>query len=200
MADEESEQKIETDTKAHEPAPVDVQTQNEKRIEELTSDIKRLQADFDNFKKRTEKEWSERSRFANKKLVSDLLPLLDSFDKALDDAKNNGNIDSIRLGLKGLHKQLLQILQREGLKEIDTKGRFDPFMHEALMREVREDVEDGKILEVFQKGYAIDGKAIRPARVKVAKKKELEELESEEENDIQDSQINKEEEEERGDE
>lgn len=200
MAEEQSEQKGEVDTKADEPAPVDVQTLNEKRIEDLTNDIKRLQADFDNFKKRTEKEWTERSRFANKKLVSDLLPLLDSFDKALEDAKDNGSLDSIRQGLKGLHKQLLQILQREGLKEIDTKGRFDPFMHEALMSEEKEDVEDGKILEVFQKGYAVDGKALRPARVKVAKKREPEELEREKESDIQDNKINKKEEEERGDE
>ena len=201
LADEETEQLKETAKTDSGPAPVEEQAPQEKRVAELTNDLKRLQADFDNFKKRTEKEWTERSRHANRKLVSDLLPLLDSFDKALEDANDNDDVESLRQGLRGLHKQLLQILQREGLKEIDTKGRFDPFLHEALMREEREDVEDGKILEVYQKGYAIEGKALRPARVKVAKKKEPEETPSEKGTDIHDNQIDKtEEDEERGEE
>ena len=201
MADEEIEQLKETAKPDSGPAPVKEQVPQEKRVAELTNDLKRLQADFDNFKKRTEKEWTERSRHANRKLVSDLLPLLDSFDKALEDANDNDDVESLRQGLRGLHKQLLQILQREGLKEIDTKGRFDPFLHEALMREEREDVEDGKILEVYQKGYAIEGKALRPARVKVATKKEPEETPSEKGTDAHYNQIDKtEEDEERGEE
>ena len=201
LADEEIEQLKETAKPDSGPAPVKEQVPQEKRVAELTNDLKRLQADFDNFKKRTEKEWTERSRHANRKLVSDLLPLLDSFDKALEDANDNDDVESLRQGLRGLHKQLLQILQREGLKEIDTKGRFDPFLHEALMREEREDVEDGKILEVYQKGYAIEGKALRPARVKVATKKEPEETPSEKGTDAHYNQIDKtEEDEERGEE
>ena len=199
MADEEIEQLKETAKPDSGPAPVKEQVPQEKRVAELTNDLKRLQADFDNFKKRTEKEWTERSRHANRKLVSDLLPLLDSFDKALEDANDNDDVESLRQGLRGLHKQLLQILQREGLREMDTKGRFDPFLHEALMREEREDVEDGKILEVYQKGYAIEGKALRPARVKVATKKEPEETPSEKGTDAHYNQIDKtEEDEERG--
>ncbi|MBN1677843.1 MAG: nucleotide exchange factor GrpE [Candidatus Thermoplasmatota archaeon] len=142
--------------------------QKDKRIAELTEDLKRVQADFENYKKRVEKDWSERSRLATQKLMTDLLPVLDSFDKALehqngpDDPKNSGK------GVEGLHKQLVQVLLREGLSEIGAEGRFDPFLHEALMREEREDVEDGQILEVYQKGYRIGPKPIRPARVKVA--------------------------------
>lgn len=141
----------------------------EMRIEELTSDLKRVQADFENYKKRTEKEWTERSRITTQRLMTDLLAVLDSFDKALVDENDSEDPEVLRNGLEGLHKQLLQVLQREGLREIRAEGRFDPFLHEALMMEEREDVEDGQILEVYQKGYLIGSKPIRPARVKVAK-------------------------------
>ncbi|OGS42916.1 MAG: nucleotide exchange factor GrpE [Euryarchaeota archaeon RBG_16_62_10] len=144
----------------------------EKQIRELTDDLKRLQADFDNFKKRIDKELGERIRLANQRLITDLLAVLDSFDKALEDAKGNGDPASLRTGLERLHKQLFQALQREGLREIRAEGKFDPFMHEAVMREEREDAVDGEILEVFQKGYAIGPKAIRPSRVKVAQRRE----------------------------
>jgi len=163
-----------SETKEAEQTAKDLLDAKDKEIAELTDTLKRLQAEFENFKKRNEKDWSERVKVANLQLMVDLLPVLDSFDKALEDSKNIGNADSIRKGLEGLHKQFLRTLQRDGLKEVSTKGKFDPFMHEALMREEREDLEDGEILEVFQKGYMLNSKPIRPARVKVAKKKEAE--------------------------
>jgi molecular chaperone GrpE len=134
--------------------------------------LKRLQAEFENFKKRSEKDWAGRMRLANQRLITDLLPVLDSFDKAFEESRNDCDSAEFKKGLEGLRKQLLQILQREGLKEIKADGKLDPFMHEALMREEREDADDGKILEVFQKGYTLNSVPIRPARVKVAKKKE----------------------------
>ena len=165
-----------------------------KEIAELTDTLKRLQAEFENFKKRNEKDWTERVRVANQQLMADLLPVLDSFDKAIADAKNNGDAASIRKGLEGLHKQFLKTLQRDGLKEISTEGKFDPFMHEALMREEREDLEDGDILEVFQKGYMLNSRPVRPARVKVAKKKEEdpEDLRGKEGPEAHDNHINEE--------
>ncbi len=166
----------------------------EKQIAELTDDLKRLQAEFDNFKKRTEKEWKERARLANQTLIADLLPILDSFDKAIENAKNNGDATALRKGLESLYKQLLQTLQREGLREIRADGRFDPFMHEAVMREEREDAEDGRILEIFQKGYAIGPKAIRPTKVKVAKRREPEEASRELVTESRDNQHTQEEE------
>jgi len=166
----------------------------EAEIAELTDTLKRLQAEFENFKKRNEKDWSEKVKVANQQLIVDLLPVLDSFDKALEDAENNGNAGTIKKGLDGLHKQFLRTLQRNGLKEISTEGKFDPFVHEALMREEREDLDDGDILEVFQKGYMLNSKPIRPARVKVAKKKEEEpeDLRGEEGQEDHDNQINEE--------
>jgi len=173
LADEvakEAEAPVEGETRSGQPE--DQIAARDKRIGELTDDLKRLQAEFDNFKKRSEKEWAERSKLATQRLITDLLAVLDSFDKAIEDAKKNCDGTSIRAGLEKLHRQLFQTLQREGLKEIKTDGRFDPFVHEALMREEREDADEGKILEVYQKGYALGSKALRPAKVKVAKRKE----------------------------
>jgi len=187
LADEETGKANQPDESAKDLATVDELATPEKRIAELTNDLKRLQADFDNYKKRSEKEWAERSKTANQRLMTELLPILDSFDKAIEDAGKNGSAQSIKEGLKGLHKQLLQALQREGLKEISTKDKFDPFMHEAMMREEKEGSEDGKILEVYQKGYAIGNRAIRPAKVKVARKKEPEEAPDKETVEIHDN-------------
>jgi molecular chaperone GrpE len=136
--------------------------------------LKRLQAEFENFKKRSEKDWAGKVKLANQRLITDLLPVLDSFDKALEESRKEFDSAAFKKGLEGLRKQFLQVLQREGLKEIKAEGMLDPFMHEALMREEREDADDGKILEVFQKGYTLNSVPIRPARVKVAKKKEQE--------------------------
>lgn len=148
----------------------------DKEIAELTDTLKRLQAEFENYKKRQEKDWAERIKLANHSLVSNMLAVLDSFDKALEDAERNDDPASLRKGLEGLRRQFLQTLQKEGLKEIGTDGKFDPFVHEALMREERDDVEDGTILEVFQKGYTLGQRTLRPARVKVAKLREPEDL------------------------
>jgi len=175
-ADEEAPQEIPVEAK-EEQEPEDPLRKKDKEIAELTDTLKRLQAEFENYRKRNEKEWAERVRQANQRLITDLLPLLDSFDKALAEAKDSSDSASYSKGLEGLRKQFLQTLQREGLKEIRAEGRLDPFMHEALMREEREDAEDGKILEVFQKGYTLHSRPIRPARVKVAKRKESEEPE-----------------------
>lgn len=191
MADESAED----DTVAEQASPKrpeadDPLAAKDRRIAELTDDLRRLQADFENYKKRSDKERSERSRLATQRLITDLLPVLDSFDKALGDNKEERDADQLRKGIEGLHRQLLQTLQREGLREIKAEGKFDPFMHEALMREEREDAEDGEILEVFQKGYAMGQNPIRPARVKVAKAKVHEKHEVEEHHDNEDNHNN----------
>jgi len=152
-----------------EPDPL---AERDRTIADLTATLRRLQAEFENYKKRTEREWSERVRLAGERVIADLLPILDTFDKALEDAGNNGDAKSLKKGLESIHKQLTQILQREGLREVDAKHKFDPFAHEAMMREEKEGVEDGKVLEVFQKGYALGPKVIRTAKVKVAAKRE----------------------------
>jgi molecular chaperone GrpE len=195
-SDEDTRQEAQAEREPVEQAS-DETMKKDREIAELTDTLKRLQAEFENFRKRNDKDWTERVKIANQQLMADLLPVLDSFDKALEDAKNNGNAVAIKKGLEGLHKQFVKTLQRNGLKEISTAGKFDPFVHEALMREEREDLDDGDILEVFQKGYTLNSRPIRPARVKVAKKKEgPEDLRGKEGPDVHDNQIDEDTEEE----
>lgn len=162
--------------KAEETPPPDPVAERDRRIEDLTDDLKRLQAEFENYKKRVAKEGSERSRVGAEAVVRDLLAVMDTFDKALEDAGKNDYPKQLRKGLEGIHRQLLQTLQRQGLREIETDGAFDPFEHEAMNREERDDVEDGSILEVYQKGYALGAKVIRTAKVRVSKTPETDEV------------------------
>lgn len=182
MADEDELGATETEEESEAP-PADPVAERDRRIEELTDDLKRLQAEFENYKKRAAKEGAERSRAGAEDVVRDLLAVMDTFDKALEDAEKNGYPEPLLKGLHGIHRQLLQALRRQGLREVRTDGGFDPFEHEAMMREEREDGEDGTILEVYQKGYALGSKVIRTAKVKVSKRAEKEEV-----HDTQESQ------------
>ncbi|MGB2581358.1 MAG: nucleotide exchange factor GrpE [Thermoplasmata archaeon] len=157
----------------------DVLTAKDRQIQELTDTLKRTQAEFENYKKRVNREWSEKSKLAGERIVGDILAVLDTFDKALERADGADDATAQSNGLEGIHKQLLQILQRTGLKEIDTRAPFDPFMHEALMREEQDDGDDSTILEVFQKGYMMGAKVIRTAKVKVSANKRRDEVEAE---------------------
>lgn len=154
------------------PAPTDRPEDRDAKIEELTGDLKRLQAEFENFKKRSQKETAERSRSGAEALMYDLLAVLDTYDKAFDEVERSDDPETLRKGFKGIHRQLMQILQRQGLREVRTDGRFDPFEHEAIMREERDDIEEGRVLEVYQKGYLMGPRVIRTAKVKVSKAKE----------------------------
>jgi molecular chaperone GrpE len=136
-----------------------------REYDELTDTLKRLQAEFENYKKRADREWNERMRLACERLVSDLLPVLDAFDKAVEGTKADDGIIS-------LHRKLLGTLERAGLKEVDCSGRLDPFVHEVLMTEQTMEGEDGAIAEVFQKGYYLGPKVIRSAKVKVLRREE----------------------------
>ncbi|UCE45222.1 MAG: nucleotide exchange factor GrpE [Methanobacteriota archaeon] len=138
------------------------------RIEELEDTVKRTQAEFENYKKRIEREWAERTRMAGERVIIEMLPVLDTLDKAVEGARGGSESESQEAGLEGIRRQLVQTLQRAGLKEIRTDVPFDPFVHEALMREEANGDDAGKILEVFQKGYTLGPKVLRAARVKVS--------------------------------
>ena len=138
----------------------------DKRVAELTDLVKRTQAEFENYRKRVEREWTERSILAAERVIVDLLAIIDTLDTAIEGTQKSAKVQAT--GLEGIRKQLMQVLQRSGMKEIDTKGSFNPFLHEALIREETTDEEDGQILEVFQKGYMLGPKVIRAARVKVS--------------------------------
>ncbi len=134
----------------------------------------RLQADYDNFRKRTQRENEEFKTFATAGLITDMLTIVDDMDRALEHA--DGENDFV-IGVRGIRQNLMKALESKGLSEIPTDGKFDPNCHEALC--VVEADEDGDIAEVFQKGYRLGNKVLRYSKVKVTKKKEEEKIEGE---------------------
>ena len=133
--------------------------------------IKRLQADYDNYRKRTIKEHLEHIKRANKDLVSKILPIIDNFELALDAGLKLEKDDDFYRGIKMIHDKLIEVLEKENVTVIEPIGEeFDPKVCEAAVTEVVEDVDEGKVLEVLRKGYMIDDFVIRPAVVKVCKK------------------------------
>lgn len=127
----------------------------------------RLQAEFMNYKKRVEKEKIDIYKNASAKLITDLLPVLDDFDRAISHA-NDAN--AFMEGMKLIVKRFEDCLKKEGLEVIETLNiDFDPTYHHAVLMEETDTVESGKIFEEIQKGYMINGKVLRPAMVKVAK-------------------------------
>jgi len=126
----------------------------------------RLAADFDNFKKRAARERTEYVALANERLVKDLLPILDDLERALD-AVGEHNEASVEEGVRLVHRSLAQLLERNGVKQISTEGKFDPHVHEALLSQPSE-AEEGSVIDVVQKGYTIGDRVVRPARVVIA--------------------------------
>ncbi len=136
--------------------------------EELRSTLVRRQADFENFRKRIERERAEDSRRHVGRVLESLLPALDAFERALA-AHDNPAYEDYRKGFELIYRQLWDALQRQGLERLDPVGHpFDPHLHQALERILSADVADGTVLEVFQPGYTFHGRLLRPAVVRVA--------------------------------
>lgn len=147
--------------------------ENCKNIEDEYMDrIKRLQADYENYRKRTLKEHIEHLKRANKDLISKMLPVIDNFEIALETGKRlKKEHDEFYKGVKMIYEKIMDLLKNENVQVIDPHGQeFDPRVCEAAVTEAVADVEEGNILEVLRKGYMIDGFLIRPAVVKVCKK------------------------------
>ena len=139
----------------------------QKQIEELTDTLKRLQAEFENFKKRIEKEKIEFAKYANAGIISGILPVIDSFEFAL---KHSSEKEKFVDGIKMIYAQLYSTLEAEGLHPIKTEGeKFDPYKHEVLMKE-ESDKPEGTILEELQKGYMLNDKVLRFSKVKISGK------------------------------
>lgn len=155
-----------------------VETKEEKPAEEAAEDKKeeapeedgdakylRLMADFQNYKKRVEKEKTDLYSYANEKIVTELLAVLDNFERAL---AHEDSGDGFKEGMEMIFKQLMDVLEKSGLAEIPALGEdFDPNFHNAVMTEETEEYESGKVSGVLQKGYTLNGKVIRPSMVKV---------------------------------
>ena len=129
----------------------------------------RLMAEFQNFKRRAAREKSDIHAFANERIVGDLLPVLDNFERALD--TETEDLEAYAKGMQLIFEQLKTALEKAGLKEIDALGLdFDPNVHNAVMTDNTEEYENDKISKVLQKGYKLNDKVIRPSMVAVNKK------------------------------
>ena len=137
-------------------------------LEDLRQTLLRRQADFDNYRKRIEKERTEDTKRATARLIEGLIPVIDGFEHALA-AHREAEYENYRKGFELIHKQLLDNLARLGVERIDPAGKmFDPHLHQAMDRSETTDHEDGTILQVFQPGYVYHGRVLRPAMVRVA--------------------------------
>jgi molecular chaperone GrpE len=129
----------------------------------------RVQADYDNFRRRSRQEKEDFAKYASVKLIEQLLPIVDNFERALAASKSAKDFDVLIKGIEMTAKQLDQVLESEGLKSIESVNQpFNPDFHQAIMQVESEDHEEGIIVEEIQKGYTLKDKVIRPAMVKVS--------------------------------
>jgi molecular chaperone GrpE len=138
----------------------------ERERDEYLADVKRLAADFDNYRKRAAREQQSLVARAHERLVKDLLPVLDDLERALEAAEQHEEA-KLEDGVRLVHRELRGTLEKEGLVEIETDGEFDPHVHEALLSQPS-DEDDGAILQVIQKGYRLGDRVLRPARVVIS--------------------------------
>jgi len=139
----------------------------EAQLKEKNDRILRLQADFENFRRRTAKEKEELTAVITQNILGDLLPLLDNFERAMAVEQTDG--EAFRTGVEMIFTQLKEVLDKNGLEHIEAEGQpFDPNVHQAVMRVENPDVSDGTVTQVLQKGYRAKGRVIRPAMVQVA--------------------------------
>ncbi len=137
-------------------------------LDDLRQTLLRRQADFDNYRKRIEKERAEDQKRATARVIEGLIPIIDGFEHALA-AHREAEYESYRKGFELIYKQLLDNLGRLGVVRVEPVGKlFDPHLHQAMDRAETTDVADGTILDVFQPGYVFHGRVLRPAMVRVA--------------------------------
>ena len=164
---EPAEEAAEPEEKAAEPEKGTEEDPRDKKIEELNAKYMRLMADFQNQKKRFDKEKADIHQYANEKIVKNLLEVLDNFERALDATKDAD--PSLHEGMELIFKQLMAALEKAGVAEIKALGEeFDPNFHNAVMMEETDEYESNKVSEVMQKGYTLNSRVIRPSMVKVA--------------------------------
>jgi molecular chaperone GrpE len=134
--------------------------------DDYLDDLQRLKAEFDNYRKRAARDQQSLVARAHERLVKELLPVLDDLGRALEAAEQHEEA-KLEDGVRLVHRQLSDVLTKEGLTEIETDGAFDPHVHEALLAQPS-DAEPGTVIEVLQKGYRLGDHVLRPARVIIA--------------------------------
>ena len=176
---EEVEETVEnTETTETEEEVVEEKTAEEllqEKVEKLEEELKqsedkylRLYAEFENFKRRKNKEIETNNVYKSQKVITEILPSLDNLERALQVESDNEEIKSLLKGVEMVYEGLLNVLKSEGVELIETENaQFDPNYHHAVMQEEDSEKESGAILDTFQKGYKLKDRVIRPAMVKV---------------------------------
>jgi len=143
--------------------------EEQKKAQDYLRRLKYLQAEFENYRKRTEKQVNELTVRSNEKLVAALLCVVDDLERALDSGKETNEGSALLKGIEMIHKNLTRMLEKEGLERIDAVGKvFDPKLHEIVVRIPRNDCEEGLVLEEVRKGFVFKGRILRPSMVNVS--------------------------------
>lgn len=142
-----------------------------REAEESNSRYLRARADLENYRRRAEQEKSEFATYANESLITEILPVVDNLERAVEHAgEGGGDVEGLRKGVELTINQLFGVLKKFGLEEVKARGeKFDPELHHAISHDEDPDAPEGTVLEVFQKGYLLKDRLIRPAMVSVAK-------------------------------
>ena len=168
--DAEALEEVEAEVEAEEAAIAADLAKARAEAESYLDDLRRLQADFDNYRKRTLREQTARAASASQALVARLLPVLDNFELAVSAAEQSRDFDRMLKGVEMVFGELREVLEGEGLVKIEAEGKpFDPERHEAVIAVEEEDTEPGMVVDIVRAGYELRGKVLRPAMVKVAK-------------------------------
>jgi molecular chaperone GrpE len=139
------------------------------QVDEGGQRLLRMQADYDNFRRRSKLEKEEFAKYASLKLVEGLLPVFDNFDRALQASKDNKDFEVLVKGIEMVYRQFDGVLRGEGVTPIESVGQpFNPEFHQAIMQVESDEFEEGTVVEEVQKGYKLGDKVIRPAMVKVS--------------------------------
>ncbi len=169
MTDHENQDVITEETEAAEVVKDDLRAQvaaAEAKADEHLDDLRRLAAEFDNYRKRVARDQELTAVRATERLVKELLPVVDDLERALEAAEQHEEA-KLEEGVRLVHRALADLLRRQGLQEIETAGQFDPHVHEALLAQPS-DAEEGSVIQVAQKGYRLGDLVLRPARVVVS--------------------------------
>ena len=143
----------------------------EAELQEWKNSYTRKLAEFQNFAKRKENEVAEMRKYASEGIIVKLLDNVDNLERAVDASKESQNFDSLIEGVNMILNNLKHLLAEEGVEEIEAAGKeYDPYEHKAMITENKEELDDNVVVQVFQKGYKMKGKVVRPAMVTVNKK------------------------------
>ncbi|BDU50069.1 nucleotide exchange factor GrpE [Haliovirga abyssi] len=179
MVSENNTEELENEEKKEEGKKEEKEITSEDKIVELEAEVAKWKdsyirkvAEFENIKKRMEKEKEEFLKFSTEKLILKLLEVVDNLERAVSSSKTTEDFNSLVKGVEMTLNQINRVLTEEGVVALDAKGKeFNPYEHHAMMQEESEEHDDNIVIDEFQKGYKMKEKVIRPALVKVSKNK-----------------------------